>query len=120
MEPIRTDVVSAVFDGTGFIHDFGVTENWCIFSVPPSKLNNVNLIKALFGLAPFASVVDFQNDADYTQIILIPRLKHFPPNSNGNSMKVGEDERIKVIKVPFHFSFHCANAFENKGTLSLT
>ena len=29
-------------------------------------------------------------------------------------MNVKRDERIKVIKVPSHRSYHCANAFETE------
>jgi all-trans-8'-apo-beta-carotenal 15,15'-oxygenase len=116
----KDTIVSAVFEGCGVLHDFAITENWCIFSIPPAKVNSAAAIKALLGFGAFAGVIDFQNDSDEAMIVCIPRIKHLLSSSadtnSVTSMKIGEDERIKIINAPYHFTFHFANAFEDSGT----
>ena len=113
MKSIRSDEVSAILDGTCLAHDYGLTENWHIFSLPPAKLDTLAALKALLGQGAFAGVVGFDNDADQAQLVLIPRRKNLKEGT-AKEMKIGEDSRIKIINVPFHFSFHTANAFEDK------
>lgn len=114
MKSNRSDEMSIVFDGTGLTHDYALSENWMVFSLPPASINNQAALKALFGLGSFAGVVDFDNDADEALIVLVPRAKHLKPGTAAE-MKVGEDSRIKVIKVPYHFSFHCSNGYEDEN-----
>jgi all-trans-8'-apo-beta-carotenal 15,15'-oxygenase len=108
------DEVSMVYPGTGLTHDYALTQNWYVFSLPPAKINNVAALKALFGLGAFSGVIDFQNDAETAKIVLIPRMKHLRHDS-ATDMNVDNDNRIKVVAVPYHFSFHCANAFEDEN-----
>jgi len=112
MKSTRSDEMSIVFDGTGLTHDYALTENWMVFSLPPASINNKAALKALFGQGAFAGVVDFDNDAEEALIVLVPRAKHLKPGTAAE-MKVGEDSRVKMVKVPYHFSFHSSNAFEN-------
>lgn len=122
MEPIHNNhdaIASVIINCPALIHDFVLTKNWCIYSIPPSKLNQIYAFKALLGLSSFASVIDFtkQNDDDQTKIIMIPRH-----NTNNDMImtKIEEDKRIKIINVPFHFGFHFANGYEDSGTFSTT
>jgi all-trans-8'-apo-beta-carotenal 15,15'-oxygenase len=111
MKTTRSDEMSIVFDGTGLTHDYALTQNWMIFSLPPASINNQAALKALFGMGAFAGVVDFDNDADEALIVMVPRAKHLNEGTAAG-MKVGQDNRIRVVKVPYHFSFHCSNAYE--------
>jgi all-trans-8'-apo-beta-carotenal 15,15'-oxygenase len=113
MNSIRPDEVSIVYEGTGLTHDYALTENWHIFSLPPASINNKAALKALVGRGSFANVIDFDNDADEALLILVPRMKNLE-SGTAVEMSVQEDTRIKVIKVPYHFSFHCANGFEDE------
>ncbi len=113
MSPTTRKEVSAVFPGCGLIHDFAITENWCIFSIPPAKIDNIAALKALLGQGAFADVVDFQNDADEALIVLIPRTQNL--KDNADQMKIGVNNRIKVVTAPYHFGFHFSNAYENSG-----
>lgn len=113
MNTVRPDEVSMVFQGTGLTHDFALTENWHVFSLPPASIDNKAALKALFGLGSFAGVIDFDNDADEALLVLIPRSKHLESGSAAG-MSVSDDSRIKTIKVPYHFGFHCANAYEDE------
>ena len=108
----KSQEYSAVFDGAGITHDFALTEHWYVFSLPPAKVNPGAAVKALLGLGSFAGVVDFESSL-YTPLVLIPRLADLDKSGrSAAAMNVRDDPRIKVINVPYHFSFHCANAFE--------
>ena len=100
--------ISIIFKGPAIVHDFCVTENWFIFSIPPTKVDVVSTLKALVGQETFVSAIGYENSS-VSSIFMIPRPKHL--HENFKNMKPYDDDRIKVIKVPFHFSFHHANAF---------
>jgi len=113
MQPIRPkdQEYSAVFEGTGITHDYALTQNWYIFSLPPASVNGLSALKAMLGLGSFAAVVDFAK-SPHTQLVMIPRIANLEPGTAAG-MSVRDDPRIKVIDLPYHFSFHCANAFED-------
>ncbi len=81
--------------GFSFIHDFVITENYCIFFQNPTGYNPFPF---LFGLKGAGECVDFEKDKP-TKIILIPR------NQN--------DKEAITLEVNAGFIFHHANAFEN-------
>lgn len=113
MQSIRSDTVSFVFKGAGVIHDFVITENWHVFVMPPAEIDNKKALLGLLGQGAFADVIGFDQDATESTVYLIPRLKDLDVD-RASKMRVGEDERIITIKVPYHFNFHFANAFEDE------
>lgn len=115
MKPIRDDEVSFKFKGPAIVHDFCVTENWFLFSIPPAKVDNDKALKAMLGQEAFVSVIGFDDKATESTVYMIPRYKNLGKGICRN-MNPNKDDRIKVVKVPFHFSFHYANAFEDKNT----
>ena len=113
MRPIRDDKVSFVFKGAGVIHDFVVTENWHVFVMPPAEVDQKKALLGLLGRAPFAEVIGFDREATESTVYLIPRSKYLERGS-AEEMVAGEDDRVKAIKVPYHFNFHFANAYEDE------
>ena len=113
---LKYDEISFLFKGPAIVHDFCVTKNWFLFSIPPAKVDNILALKAMLGQEAFISAIGFEN-ATESFIYMIPRSKNLDGNSK--DMKPHEDDRIRVIKVPFHFSFHYANAFEEDGHVFL-
>lgn len=113
MRPIRDDKVSFVFGGAGVVHDFAVTENWHVFVMPPAEVDQKKALLGLLGRAPFAEVIGFDREATESTVYLIPRSKDLERGS-AEEMVAGEDDRVRVIKVPYHFNFHFANAFEDE------
>jgi all-trans-8'-apo-beta-carotenal 15,15'-oxygenase len=113
MKSVRSDDVSFVFKGAGVIHDFCITENWHVFVMPPATVDQKKAVMGLLGQAAFADVIGFDREATESTVYLIPRLKDLKVGSAAG-MRAGEDERVKVIKVPYHFNFHFANGFEDE------
>lgn len=113
MVPLRSDDVSFIFDGAAVVHDYVLTENWHVFCMPPAGVSNNKALMALLGQAAFAEVIDFDTDATESTVFLVPRIKDLQEGTASN-MRAGEDGRIKIIKVPYHFNFHFANAFEDE------
>eukprot|EP00521_Asterionellopsis_glacialis_P011083 CAMPEP_0195309494 /NCGR_PEP_ID=MMETSP0707-20130614/38763_1 /TAXON_ID=33640 /ORGANISM="Asterionellopsis glacialis, Strain CCMP134" /LENGTH=596 /DNA_ID=CAMNT_0040373791 /DNA_START=57 /DNA_END=1847 /DNA_ORIENTATION=+ len=114
MESIRPDQVLFVFQGAGVIHDFCITENWYVFVMPPASVDNKKALLGLLGQVAFAEVIGFDKEATESTVYLIPRSNHLQAGTAAR-MIAGEDERIKIIKVPYHFNFHFANAFEDEN-----
>jgi all-trans-8'-apo-beta-carotenal 15,15'-oxygenase len=114
-----SSVISVELMGTGLIHDFGLTQQYYVFSVPPASINTGKALQALLGLKSFASVIDFK-PSNTTQIVLIPRnlttISSSSSSSEPSVLRVGEDPRIRAINVPYHFSFHVANAYDDETT----
>lgn len=128
MEPVRRrpeaggeeGEVSFVFDGAGVVHDFAVTPNWHVFVMPPASVGYDKAVQALLGRAAFAEVIDFATDASHATVYLVPRAHHLDPGTakemDANHASPDKDSRIRTIEVPYHFSFHFANAFEDEDT----
>jgi len=104
--------ISFLTEGAVLIHDFIMTSNYMVFVVASAKVDNDAGLKALLGMGAFAGSVDVDNDQPFTKVIAIPRLDKFPLNEDADSMDL-TDDRITTIDIPYHFSFHFANAFEN-------
>ena len=85
---------SHTIPGFSFIHDFVITENYCIFFQNPTGYNPFPF---LFGLKGAGECVDFQGDKP-TKIILIPRQQ--------------PHQEVITLEVEAGFIFHHANAFE--------
>ncbi len=81
-----------IFPGFAFIHDFVITQNYCIFFQNPVSYNPLPFI---FGLAGAGECVDFK-EKEPTNILVIPR--------NGG--------KPQIFKADSGFVFHHANAFE--------
>ena len=113
MKPIRSDNVSFKFSGAGVIHDFCITENWNVFVMPPATVDLSKALLGLVGQGAFSDVIGVDREATESTVYLIPRSKHLKAGT-ASGMIAGEDDRVKVIKVPYHFNFHFANAFENE------
>jgi Lignostilbene-alpha,beta-dioxygenase and related enzymes len=112
---------SFVSQGPGLIHDFILTDNYCIFNINQCKLNGKNGLKALLGLSGFAGAIDIEADAKETSIVLVPRYlfdEQETEETAGAASVTGmdylTDDRIIVCKVPNHFNFHFGNAYEDE------
>lgn len=105
---------SIVSKGPGFFHDFILTDNYIIFNVNETQMNNNKALKALLGLSGFANTIEVNPDADATLIVLIPR-SILENDAEGSSVDIDvvEDTRVKAIPVENHFNFHFGNAFED-------
>eukprot|EP00638_Chattonella_subsalsa_P000584 CAMPEP_0117763500 /NCGR_PEP_ID=MMETSP0947-20121206/18695_1 /TAXON_ID=44440 /ORGANISM="Chattonella subsalsa, Strain CCMP2191" /LENGTH=558 /DNA_ID=CAMNT_0005585259 /DNA_START=30 /DNA_END=1707 /DNA_ORIENTATION=- len=79
--------------GFVFIHDFAVTEHYYIFNQPPITLDPLPFIFGQKCIVPCMSLDTSRN----SKLFLVPR----------DSAK-----DIAVIEIEPHFSFHCANAFD--------
>ena len=104
---------SIVSEGPGLIHDFILTENYCIFNINECKLNEKNALKALIGLSGFASCIDIDECATETSVVVIPRSL-FDETEGVTGIDYTTDDRIMVFKLPNHFNFHYGNAFEDE------
>ncbi len=106
---------SIVSEYPGLIHDFIITENYCLFNINKCELNGANGLKALLGLAGFASAIDVDNTATETSIVVIPRslCDECDDIQRNEGIDYLKDDRIIVCKVPNHFNFHFGNAFED-------
>ena len=91
-----------VIPGFCFIHDFAITEHYCIFFQNPVSFNSLPFV---FGLKGAGECVKFQPQKS-TRIVVIPR--------NGHS-----DESMKIIETKAGFVFHHANAFEQGNRIYL-
>ncbi|MFB2644656.1 carotenoid oxygenase family protein [Raphidiopsis sp. BLCC-F218] len=84
-------------DGFCFIHDFVITENYCIFFQNPLSFNPIP-----FALGQVGAAQCIKPEKNLpTKIILIPR-QHSPMLSSG----------VKVLETTAGFIFHHANGFE--------
>jgi all-trans-8'-apo-beta-carotenal 15,15'-oxygenase len=80
--------------GFSFIHDFAITENYCIFFQNPV---NFNPFPFLLGFQGAGECVKYEPGKP-TKILIIPRCAPY--------------EGVKVFETPSGFVFHHANAFE--------
>lgn len=83
--------------GFCFIHDFVITENYCIFFQNPVSFNPIPFA---LGIASAGQCIKVQKNQP-TKIILIPR-------KNSHADKDG----VKVLETKAGFIFHHVNAFE--------
>ncbi|WP_353931159.1 carotenoid oxygenase family protein [Okeanomitos corallinicola TIOX110] len=83
--------------GFCFIHDFVITENYCIFFQNPVKFNPLPFA---LGIASAGQCIKVQKNQP-TKIILIPRT----------NSQTAENE-VKVLETKAGFIFHHVNAFE--------
>lgn len=112
--PTKRNNPSIVKAGPGLIHDFVITENYCIFNLNDCSLSQNNAVKALLGFAGFSSSIDIDNTAKETSIVLIPRSL-FDSTDDVSDIDFLNDDRVIVCKVPNHFNFHFGNAFEDEN-----
>jgi len=84
--------------GFAFIHDFAISDRYCLFFQNPV---NFNPIPFALGMRGPGECISFQPDQE-TKILVIPR---------------DPKEEIRVLSVDAGFVFHHANAFERDGTL---
>ena len=80
--------------GFCFIHDFVITENYCIFFQNPVDFNPIPFA---LGISSAAQCIKFQKNQP-TRIIIIPRKT--------------QTENLKVLETQAGFIFHHVNAFE--------
>eukprot|EP00957_Ditylum_brightwellii_P130231 9934702-Ditylum_brightwellii.AAC.1 len=92
------------FDGLGVKHDCAITKHYFVFAQPPCQFNPIPFIAGFKGAF---DCIEFDNTAEFTNIILIPR---------------GETRGEEPISIPVPpmFSYHFSNAFEDDdGTLAI-
>ncbi|MEA5571256.1 carotenoid oxygenase family protein [Calothrix sp. UHCC 0171] len=87
--------------GFCFIHDFAITENYCIFFQNPVKFNPIPFA---LGMRGAGECIKFQTNQP-TRIIVIPRQP--------NSMV----DKAEILEIQSGFVFHHANAFEKNGEI---
>ena len=80
--------------GFCFIHDFVITENYCMFFQNPVDFNPIPFA---LGISSAAQCIKFQKNQP-TRIIIIPRKT--------------QTENVKVLETQAGFIFHHVNAFE--------
>jgi all-trans-8'-apo-beta-carotenal 15,15'-oxygenase len=85
--------------GFCFIHDFVITENYCIFFQNPVKFNPIPFA---LGISSAAQCIKFQKNQP-TRIIIIPRKT--------------QTENVKVLETQAGFIFHHVNAFELRNEI---
>jgi all-trans-8'-apo-beta-carotenal 15,15'-oxygenase len=85
--------------GFAFIHDFAITENYCIFFQNPVSFNPIPFA---LGLKGAGQCVKFQQGKP-TRILVIPRNP--------------ENREIKVFETTAGFIFHHSNAYEEGGSI---
>ncbi len=88
--------------GFAFIHDFAITQNYCIFFQNPVDFNPFPF---LFGFKGAGECVKFQPEKP-TKILVVPRN----PRSG---------EKISTLETKSGFVFHHANAFERDGKITI-
>jgi all-trans-8'-apo-beta-carotenal 15,15'-oxygenase len=86
--------------GFCFIHDFVITENYCIFFQNPV---NFNPIPFALGICGAAECIKIQKNQP-TKIIIIPRKT--------------QTENVKVLETKAGFIFHHVNAFELENEIN--
>lgn len=112
--PTKTTVPSFTLQAPALLHDFIITDNYCIFNINKTNVNKKLAIQALLGQCGFAGVLDIDPNEKETSIVLIPRsLFDEKDPSLVIRMNVFDDERIIVIPVKNHFNFHYGNCFED-------
>jgi len=104
---------SIVSQGPGLIHDFIVSDNYCIFNINKCRLNSSTGFRALLGFTGFAAAIDIDHDATETSIVIIPR-SFFDQTNGVTSIDYLQDHRIVVVPVPNHFNFHFGNCFQDQ------
>lgn len=102
-----------VLGAPALLHDFILTENYCIFNINDTKINTAAAIKAMLGLGGFAGSLEVNDSAETTNIVLIPRSLFNEEQSSVDSINLFDDERIIVMPIDRHFNFHYANAYED-------
>jgi len=85
--------------GFCFIHDFVITENYCIFFQNPVDFNPIPFA---LGISSAAQCIKFQKNQP-TRIIIIPRKT--------------QTENVKVLETQAGFIFHHVNAFELRNEI---
>jgi len=103
-----------VSKGPVLIHDFILSDNYCIFNLNKCELERSIVLKALLGLTGFAGVIDIDQDATETSIVMIPRSL-FDETEGVTDIDFLEDDRIIVVPVQNHFNFHFGNCFEDEN-----
>lgn len=86
--------------GFCFIHDFVITENYCIFFQNPVKFNPIPFVLGICGAAECIKIQKNQP----TKIIIIPRKT--------------QTENVKVLETKAGFIFHHVNAFELENEIN--
>jgi all-trans-8'-apo-beta-carotenal 15,15'-oxygenase len=87
--------------GFAFIHDFAITQNYCLFFQNPVTFNPLPYV---LGFRGAAECIKFHSDRP-TKIWLIPR---------------DSSQKVQVIETDPCFVFHHANAFEQDEQLTLS
>ena len=108
------DKMRLIVPGAGVLHDFALTKNWCVFAMPPAALDTSKALQALVGRNAFVEAIAFAQDATESLVYLVPRAQHLPYGT-ASRMVAGQDDRVRVIRVPYNFNFHFANAYEDEN-----
>ncbi|NER46021.1 MAG: Apocarotenoid-15,15'-oxygenase [Symploca sp. SIO1A3] len=93
---------SHIVPGFAFMHDFAITEHYCIFLQNPVSYNPLPFILGLQGAGQCLKLQLQQS----TRIVIIPRDSQ-------------SQESVKVIETKAGFVFHHANAFEQGDKIYL-
>ncbi|MFO5529600.1 MAG: carotenoid oxygenase family protein [Cuspidothrix sp.] len=87
--------------GFCFIHDFVITENYCIFFQNPVDFNPIPFA---LGISTAGQCIKFQKNQS-TKIIVIPRTGKI------------QNQKVQVLETKAGFIFHHVNAFEEENKI---
>jgi all-trans-8'-apo-beta-carotenal 15,15'-oxygenase len=87
--------------GFCFIHDFVITENYCIFFQNPVDFNPIPFA---LGISTAGQCIKFQKNQP-TKILIIPRTGKI------------QNQKVQVLETQAGFIFHHVNAFEEENNI---
>lgn len=112
----RSGRLSFTNEGPGLLHDFIITKNYMVFNLNKATVSQTAGLKAILGLGAFAEFIAIDEEADDTQVVLIPRSL-FDSIDDGSELEIDvlNDDRVSKISLPFFANFHYSNCYEDEN-----
>lgn len=106
---ILSKPVSITVPGVALMHDTALTEHYVVLSWNDCRLDSMGGLRALFGIGSLVEALALDQGGKHV-LMCIPRTLL----ETGADIDAFQDERIKRFEIPFGFSFHFGNAYENE------